>query len=168
MTVIKAYTDEITKFAKRTRAEIAAEAKLDYCAVALIGMRNRIPRYSGDNSPVWPVRVVVTKDPKSVHKKPDAEQPLPGHGIVVIELVWTVSDIHAKRLKDRLVALMIEETKDAGILRHSWINVSHPTETWGNLLPWALHEMQQNARTFEIFTDAEYRQIIQRTARGRV
>lgn len=168
LTDIRTYTDEITKWAKRTRAEIAAETKLDYCAVALIGMRQRVPRYPGDNEMCWPCRVVTTKDPKTVHKKPDAEQPIPGHDIVVLEVIWTVSEIHAKRLKDRLVALMLGESKEAQALRHSWIHVEHPTQVWGNLLPWALHEMRGNARSFDVFTDAEYRQIVTKTARGRV
>jgi hypothetical protein len=70
----------------------------------MIGMKQRVPRAFGDNAGVWPVRLMTTKSPKDVHKKPDAEQAIPGHDIVVLNLVWTESDMHAKRLKDRMIA----------------------------------------------------------------
>lgn len=154
------FEHEIAAFTRRTKAEKFAEEKLGFVAVALIGYARAVPiEFTASNQGIWPCRIVATKSPRDVHKKPDTESP-----VVAIKLwayVWTRSEFHAKRLKDRMEALLLGETENAPALRHSWIDVEAPEITWGLLLPKAIAQIQQRER-FETWNEMEYRALVQR------
>jgi hypothetical protein len=157
--------DDIATFTRRTKAERAAEDRLGFVAVALIGYAQAIPtEFVASNRGVWPVRVIATKEPRSVHKKPDTESPVVA--IKTWAYVWTRSDFHAKRLKDRMEALLLGESEEAQALRHSWIDVEEPELVWALLLPKAIADIRKREREFNVWNEMEYRAVIRRMVGG--
>lgn len=155
--------DEIVAFTRRTKAEAKAEERLDFRAVALIGYERAVPRAFGDNQGMWPCRLVITKTPRTVHKKPDTEQPF--HPIKLIAYIWTKSEAHAERLKDRMEALFYGQNEESRILRRTWMNVHEPKAMWDQILPWAHYEINKREE-LDLWTEQEYRALVQRVMGG--
>jgi hypothetical protein len=147
---------------RQGRAARAAAVKLDYVAVCMIGYSERVPRYMGDNLGVWPIRFATTKKPREIWKKTDLEQPL--HKVSVLEMVWTESDRHAKRLKDALDLLLLGSSEDAQ-LRHGWRNVDNPETAWIELLNQALI-LVNGRETVNVFGQKEWDRRHQRAQKG--
>jgi hypothetical protein len=159
--------DEIATFARRTKAERAAEDRLGFVAVAMIGYERPVPvEFKASNLAIWPCRLVATKEPRNVHKKPDTEAPIVP--IKVWNYVWTRTDFHAKRLKDRMEALLLGESDEAQALRHSWIDVEEPEIVWGLLLPRALKEIRAREKEFNVWSEHEYRALVRNAVSGRI
>lgn len=135
--------------------------KLGHVAVCLKGYKERVPVAIGSNATAWPIQIIVTKDPVSYPKKPDLEQPI--HEVGILRYVWTESDRHAKRLKERLEALLFgeEERCENYELRHAWINIDDPYVAWEMLLADALAEIRKKER-FVVFDEAEHIRRVQR------
>lgn len=150
--------------AERSFAMRDARKKASHVAVCLIGFGERVPRYMGDNMGAWPVRVSTTSRPRDVAKKPDLESPL--HKIVVLEMVWTPSDQHAKRLKAKLDELLLGSSSDSR-LRHGWRHVDDPAVIWPILLGQAVESIRERD-AFDLVTESERDNVVQMTARGRI
>lgn len=158
----------------RSKAFRAAEKKAGYVSVCLIGWDGPRPRYFGDNSGCWPVRVVMTKREKTAAKSDDLSSP---HvGVVVLEWVAVPSDAHAKRLKAALDEALMGEVAAHGnaALRHSWRDVAGAWEGeqdraiwWGVLLEDALRRVRKLAREFDVMTGVERDGRIARKAKRR-
>lgn len=129
----------------------------------MIGYSERVPRYMGDNLGAWPIRFATTKKPRDVAKKPDLEQPL--HKVTVLEMVWTNSDRHAKRLKDALDLLLLGSGQDTK-LRHGWRNVDDPATTWVELLNQALVLVNGGRETIDVFGQKEWERRLHKAQRG--
>lgn len=72
--------------ARRSVQEIEAAGEMDAWALMIIGTREAVPRYAGDNELTWAVRVVLTDDPRRRAGQIDREQLV--HAAVVHVLVW--------------------------------------------------------------------------------
>lgn len=157
--------DALTAYA-RTAAYRRAADELDHVAVCLIGYAEPVPYRLGSNDVRQPVRVVVTRDPASAAKRPDAEQPL--HELVVLDYVWTDSDAHARRLKAALDAALIGEDPDLTKLRHAWRDCPEPGIAWSVLLGEALRSIRAGGEQIEVFGEDTRRWRIAAHARRRV
>lgn len=158
-----------------SRSMRAAEKRSDITWVCLIGWEGPRPRYFGDNSGVWPVRIVTTKKDRTAAKEADLETP---HvGVVVLEKVAVPTAEHAKRLKAALDKALLGEVEANGneTLRHSWKDLVGCWETgddraiwWGVILEDALRTVKKQAREFEIMDGKERgRRIAASARRGR-
>lgn len=134
-----------------------ASRSVEHVAVCLIGYPHPVPRDFGDNQGAWPVRVSTTAKPRDVASKPDLESPL--HQVKVLEMVWTPSDRHAKRLKAKLDELLLGSSEDAR-LRHGWRNVDDPAVIWPILLDQAVREIRDRGEQFEIITPQSHDNVV--------
>lgn len=151
---------------ERSRAFRAHEASLDFVAVCMIGYPERVPRRFGDNGGAWPVRISTTNKPARVAARPDIESPL--WEIKLLEFVWTPSDRHAKRLKEKLDTLLLGTTENMRGLRHGWRDLdAEPEIVWPILLEQALRDIRRREE-FEIFTEEQRLEKVSGKMRGRV
>lgn len=158
-----------------SRSMRAAEKRSDITWVCLIGWEGPRPRYFGDNSGAWPVRIVTTKKDRTAAKEADLETP---HvGVVVLEKVAVPTAEHAKRLKAALDKALLGEVDAKGneAMRHAWRDLMGCWETgddraiwWGVILEDALRTVKKQAREFEIMDGKERdRRIAASARRGR-
>jgi len=167
----------------RTRSERRAIERLEFVAVCLVGYSERVPTKFGQElkDGAWPVRVATTTKPRTITKNDDLGQPL--FGLQVLQMVWTASDAHAKRLKAALDAQLLGEdrlpsgythnggppieTDNPRRLRHNWRSLEHePDLAWPFLLMESLREIRKYEH-FEVFDDDErQRRIKQEMLRG--
>ena len=152
--------------ATSSKAFKAKEKELEHVAVCLIGYGGRVPKEFGDNRGAWPVRIATTNKPRDVAKRPDLESPL--HQIMVLEMVWTESDAHARRLKAKLDTLLLGTSSDNRALRHGWRDLDNdPAIVWPILLGEALEQIRQRER-IEVMGEDERVRRIAAALRGRV
>jgi hypothetical protein len=136
---------------KRSHKFKAAEKRLDYWAVMLIGPEERVPRRFGDNAGVFDVRVAASSDPEGYLRRHQIEHGV--HRRQIVALVWTESAAHAKRLKDKLDELLAGTA--AGLLGN-WRDIDgDPDVTWQILLAQALREIEARGETIEVFGEQE-------------
>lgn len=104
---------EFARLNERGRAFKAAEKKLEHVAVCLVGPKDPVPRYFGDNRGGRPCKIVVTKnDPKDAAKLTDLEAPY--HEYATQELVYVPSKAHGDRLKAAMDLCLLGEQGNLG------------------------------------------------------
>ena len=89
-------------------------------AVCLIGWEGPRPRAFGDNAGIWPVRIAISKREMMAAERSDIESP---HvKVVVLEYVLVPTEVHAKRLKEKLDEVLLgeQESQQNDSLRHKW------------------------------------------------
>lgn len=159
----------------RTRSQRAAEKRLGYVAVCLIGPEHPIPRTFGDNRGGYPVRIVVTTKDRTAAKDDDLAQPY--HKFVVLELVHVNSREHGDRLKAAIDIQLLgaQADMDNEHPRHRFRDVygsfdDEQTRSiwWGIIIDAALREVKRSARKFDIFDgDEKTKRIAAAARRGR-
>lgn len=156
------------EIARVNRSHAFAEAKRDapYTAVCLIGYEGRVARFAGDNMGGWPVRIVTSTRPHYVAKQSDLQSPY--HRVRVLELVWTDTAAHAKRLKAAIDGLLLGHSNYSTKLRHGWRDVEHEPEIiWPILLAEALRNLAAKRETVPTFDGSEYeRRVAARIGRS--
>ena len=92
-------------------------------AVCLIGWEGPRPRAFGDNAGIWPVRVAISKREMSAAERSDIESP--HTPVVVLEYVLVSTEVHAKRLKEKLDEILLgeQESQMNSPLRHRWRDI---------------------------------------------
>ena len=162
---MSARQDQIDAFKRLTSSAAfkAAEEKLEFWAVVLIGTLGRVPKAFGDNYGWWPGRVGITRDPKEYARRIDLEQ---SHEHVALEVVWTESHRHALRLKAKLDVLLLGEA-EINRIRHGWRDLDDPEITWPILLGQALDEIRECGEAVEVFSSEMRLQRIINEARKR-
>jgi len=153
--------DIAIKRLKSSDAFKAAERKLDFWAVVLVGTLGRVPKGFGDNRGWWPGRVGITRDPDEYTRRMDLEQV---HEHASLEIVWTESHRHALRLKARLDVLLLGES-EINRIRHGWRDLEDPDITWPILLGQALDEIREGGEAVEVFSEQMRLQKILNEAR---
>jgi hypothetical protein len=149
--------------APQSRAYKAAEGDLEYVAVCLVGYEQPVPRHFGDNQGAWPVRVATTSKPQEIVRKADSENPL--HGVRILEIVWTASLAHAKRLKAELDKLLLGSGQEDRALRHGWRDCeADPAVAWAILLEDALRVLRRSSSGFDVFDESEKRRKTEKKA----
>lgn len=158
----------------RGRATRAAERRVDYHSVCLIGFADGIvPRYMGDNLGSVPVRVVACKKERTAAQKYDLSQPI--HHVQVLESVVVETEAHAKRLKAALDYVLHGESRvqDNSGLRHQWCDVRGCFSDefgrqmwWGIVLDQALSMCRQQATQFGAFDSAKREEKVARARPG--
>ena len=111
-------------------------------AVFLVGYKEKVPRYFGDNEGAWPVRVASSQEIDKSLSRMDFEQPI--HSLTVLGFVWCPTDIHAKRLKETLDEILLGRRPDDNRLRHGWRHLIEPQIVW----PIILNDALMTLRTF--------------------
>lgn len=157
----------------RTRTQRAAEQRADYHAVCLIGFAEAlIPRFVGDNMGAVPVRIACVKKERLAAQKYDLGQPV--HHVLVLESVNVKTEVHGKRLKAALDAILIGESasQDNGDLRHQWCDVRGCFDDeftrqiwWGIVLDQAMDVVRLGATSFQTFDGQERERRIKQGAR---
>jgi hypothetical protein len=135
------------------RAKREALQSLDFVMVFLLGFETAAPWDFGSNHGYLPVRVHTTKpgNYKGLIKKLQAEQPR--YKLVRYGHIWTGSDKHAKRLKDRLDTALLGSLADDN-MHGTWKNIASPSETWDLLLIEAVRDIKAGGETIEFYSDA--------------
>jgi hypothetical protein len=162
---------------RRSKAYRAAEQRMDYYAVCLVGWTRPRPGDFGDNEGIWPVKIVIRKKELEAAKEWDQESP---HAEVeVLESVLVESMAHATRLKDALNEVLLGQQEDAGNkgLRRNFRNVVGCWEVhdevgrglfWSVLLTEAQQILSKTATSFDVFdADEAYRRISGRAMKGK-
>lgn len=130
-----------------------ARKKSTFTAVCLIGYVGAVPKHFGDNQGVWPVRVVTTVRPHYEASRLDYASPV--HKVRVLDLVWTETKDHAKRLKATLDVLLLGTGASNKVLRHGWRDIeTEPEIVWPILLSEALRTLAGKREKVEVFDTA--------------
>lgn len=109
---------------RRSAVKRKNTAEMANCyAVCLIGWEGPRPRAFGDNAGIWPVRIAVSRKEMMAAERSDIESP---HvKVVVLEYVLVPTEVHAKRLKEKLDDVLMgeQESQLNASLRHRWRDV---------------------------------------------
>lgn len=134
--------------------------KLDLYAVCLIGWEGPRPRAFGDNRGIWPMKIAVSKKEMVAAARTDLESP---HvGVIVLEYVLVPSEVHAKRLKEKLDEVLLgeQEGQQNDALRHKWrdcngifdVDDDHQRAVWwGLIVEEARRMLRPGATEFTIY-----------------
>lgn len=128
----------------------------------MIGYTERVPRSFGDNEGVWPIRFVLTREPRKAAGQDDRASPW--HRVTVHEFAYVVGHGRGKALIQALDSLLLGVGRQ-NRLRRSWRDVDDPAVVWAVLLPEALETLRIDVHD-EMEKQAEIRRRHRRQVRA--
>ena len=144
---------------RSSRSTLVVRKKLDFVAVCIVGYKDRVPRYSGDNELGRAVRAHTTRNPVGITAELQPEQPY--HELACFGWVWCETERHAKRLKAELDVSLLGDGNE-NRLRYAWRELDHdePAWAWHELLCDALRRINET-EDFEVFDNAAAKRRIE-------